>query len=174
VHTIRTVLLIVVAVLALGTTDVFAGGFLKIEGIEGESKDENHDKWIDVLSIDWGMERVEGRFGASRNSWRLEFNDLTVMKAADSATPSLMLKCAKGESVPEVIVDLPLSSDSGEANIRVILYNAVITSVHIGETDAAERPSEHISINFTEVKVIYEGLGRTVEFGWDLRRGRAL
>ena len=25
-----------------------------VVGVDGESKDSNHDKWIDVLSIDWG------------------------------------------------------------------------------------------------------------------------
>ena len=27
--------------------------FAKNDGFDGESKDENHDKWIDVLSVQW-------------------------------------------------------------------------------------------------------------------------
>ena len=32
-------------------------GFMKLGGIEGESTDEGHDKWIDVLSVDFGSHK---------------------------------------------------------------------------------------------------------------------
>lgn len=31
--------------------------FLKIDGIEGESQNANHKKWIDVLSFNWGAQQ---------------------------------------------------------------------------------------------------------------------
>ena len=34
--------------------------FAKYDGVDGESKDANHDKWIDVLSIDWGSHKPGG------------------------------------------------------------------------------------------------------------------
>ena len=46
--------------------------FLKIEGIDGESKSKGHDKWIDVISIDWGMSKP-GRvlIGLTKNGKRV-------------------------------------------------------------------------------------------------------
>ena len=34
--------------------------FAKYDGIDGEAIDVNHDKWIDVLSIDWGAHKPGG------------------------------------------------------------------------------------------------------------------
>ena len=34
--------------------------FAKYDGVDGESADANHDKWIDVLSNDWGSHKPGG------------------------------------------------------------------------------------------------------------------
>ena len=34
--------------------------FAKYDGVDGEAKDSNHDKWIDVLAIDWGSHKPSG------------------------------------------------------------------------------------------------------------------
>ena len=48
----------------LGEEDLDAvnGGaaYIKFDGVDGESKDSNHDKWIDVLSVDWGSNKPGG------------------------------------------------------------------------------------------------------------------
>ena len=168
------VLLVAVALLFLGTTSANAHGFLKIGDIKGESTDEGHEEWIDVLSIDWGFQREQGRSGSSRAPGRLVFRDLTIHKESDSTSPSIMLKCAKGERIPEVTLDLPLENDRGESKIRVILMNAMITSVQVEDEAGGDRPTENISINYTEIKVIYDGVLGMSEFGWDLRGGRGL
>jgi hypothetical protein len=51
-----------------GTDDDVEGfaltAYLKIPTIDGESKDEKHDKWIDVLNVDWGLQAtVRPRLG---------------------------------------------------------------------------------------------------------------
>ncbi len=35
--------------------------FLKIDGIAGESTDDKHKEWIDVLSFSWGDPRAPGQ-----------------------------------------------------------------------------------------------------------------
>ena len=37
-----------------------AAVFAKFDGIDGESEDANHDKWINVLHIDWGAHKPGG------------------------------------------------------------------------------------------------------------------
>ena len=170
----RKVLLVVVAMLALVATDAAAGGFLKIEGINRESTDQDHVGWIEVESWDWGIERSKRTGGGSSpGSSRVDFRDLSFAKLVDSATPMLMLKCAEGSRLREAVLDVPLNGDR-IGKIRLIMSNVQVTSVHVEETAGEDRPSEHISITFTEVKAIYEGSLGTVEFGWDIGRGRAL
>lgn len=52
---------------------LWGAGYLKIDDIPGESKssDDKHDKWIDVLSIDWGAKRA----GAERQSGKMTIKE---------------------------------------------------------------------------------------------------
>ena len=44
-----------IAELSEGELENVTGGaaFVKYDGVDGESSDVNHDKWIDVLSLKW-------------------------------------------------------------------------------------------------------------------------
>ena len=114
------VLLVATVIVACVAVDAGAGGYLKISDIKGESTDEAHQKWIDVLSVDWGFKRETDRAGGGR-SGRLEFHDLVVVKAVDSTSPSLMLKCGapfRAAFIPLV----PLASIGGRG-----LFNQIST-----------------------------------------------
>ena len=53
--------------------------FAKYDGIDGESKDQNHDKWIDVLNLDWGIHKPGGgATGQSRRRGAAVVEDLTL------------------------------------------------------------------------------------------------
>jgi Type VI secretion system effector, Hcp len=54
----KSIAIIIAITLAAGSAD--AAGYMKLGDIKGESNaagDANHDKWIDVLSIDWGSHK---------------------------------------------------------------------------------------------------------------------
>ena len=166
------VLLVVVAVLALASVDAVAGGFLKYEGIDGESKDRQHKGWIDVESWNWGMEQSESMTARSMrgSSGRANFKALVITKKVDSATPRVMRYFAEGTRLREVLFEVSVGGDS-PATLRMVLTNAQVTSVHIEEAAGAGRATEHVSISFTKVKVIHTGPRGSVEFNWDLQSG---
>ncbi len=56
-----------VASLAVTAGGAHAAGYMKLGDIKGESTeagDDKHDKWIDVLSVDWGAQDADGRHNA--------------------------------------------------------------------------------------------------------------
>jgi len=65
--------------------------FLKVEGINGESKNANHKQWIDVFSFNWGA-RQPGNMavGGGGGAGKVNFRDLTVQALIDKATPALL------------------------------------------------------------------------------------
>ena len=68
--------------------------FAKYDGFDGESKDEAHDKWIDVLSIDWGAHRPGGGMtGSSRRRGSAVVEDMTLTIEYEKASPKLQEKC---------------------------------------------------------------------------------
>ena len=171
VKTTRRVLVVVVAVLALVSADAVAGGFLKYEGIDGESKDRQHKGWIDIESWNWGMERSTNMTARSmRGTGGANFKGLVVTKKADSATPVFMRYFAEGTRLGEVLLEVSLGGER-PATFRMVLTNAQVTSVHIEDAAGEGRPMEHISISFTKVKVIHTGPRGSVEFDWDIQSG---
>ena len=171
VKTTRRVLVVVVAVLALVSADAVAGGFLKYEGIDGESKDRQHKGWIDIESWNWGMEQSESTTTRSvRGSGRANFKSLVFSKKVDSATPKFMRYFAEGTRLGEVLLEVSLGGER-PATLRMVLTNAQVTSVHIEDAAGEGRPMEHISISFTKVKVIHTSPRGSVEFDWDIQSG---
>jgi type VI secretion system secreted protein Hcp len=174
VKSTNTIVLLVLALLTLGVGEAFAGGYLKVGDIKGESTDEAHQDWSDVLAWKWSMGRSQGSGGgSSRGGSRIEFGELVVTKKVDAASPVLMLKCADGSRLREATLDVPLEGDRG-AMVRLILFNVQVASVQVSQTTDDGQPSEHISLNYTEVKVIYENEGGPIEFSWDIQRNRGL
>ncbi len=189
---------VIFSILILGTLglsqDAFAAAFVKFDGVDGESSDKDHDKWIDVLSIDFD-----------------DLRKITVSKDIDSSTPKLIEAACKGvESDPGVGIicsgatistppdsrgDLPVEPPIGEVTIDLCkttpgkklqcylqfeLVNVRITSYSIsGSTDGKQVPTENFSLNFEEIKVTYTEFDKkgkkkgNIEYSWKVEEGTA-
>src|SRR5438309_10883689 len=71
--------------------------FLKINGVDGESKDDKHKKEIDVLAWSWGMSNSgSAHAGGGAGAGKVNVQDVSVTKYVDSSSPKLMLACCNG------------------------------------------------------------------------------
>ena len=76
--------------------------FMKIQGIEGESKDSSHKNEIDVLAWSWGMTQSgTGHVGGGSGSGKVNVHDLSFTKYIDKSSPDLMLACCNGKHYGE-------------------------------------------------------------------------
>ncbi|MCA9192384.1 MAG: type VI secretion system tube protein Hcp [Planctomycetales bacterium] len=157
-------------------------GYLKVGEITGESTDEGHQGWINLLSVGTYMTRpmVIGASGSTRHRSSVRLGDLTCIKEVDASTPKLQEALADGTSFPKVCVDLCTSSE-GSQRIPYLtweLANARVTSYSIdATTDGEDLPTEQIAFNFEKIKVTYDRLDKNnkslgkVEFTWNLESG---
>lgn len=133
--------------------------FAKYAGIDGESKDENHDKWIDVLSLDWGVQRPErGVSGHARRRGAVVVEDLTLTIEYEKASPKLLEKCAKGEVIPKLEIELTSTYGGARATyLKYELESVMIASYQVKASgnDEAGPPVVEIGNDFKEVKVSY-------------------
>lgn len=137
--------------------------FIKIDGIDGESKDANHDKWIDILSVDWGaagdpsvagsLARPRRAAGAARRRGDVKLDDITINKGYDASSPKLLEACAKGTYIPKVDVYLMRSSDG--RYLRYELKDVMVTSYSLSSSGAGDVPTESVTLNYAEVKWEY-------------------
>ena len=131
-----------------------AGMFLKIEGIEGESQDSKHKEWIEVLSFGQGVSMPIQGSGPSRTTGDSKHKDISVTKWIDKATPNLMLSSCNGRVFPKVEIDWVSSSDGNTNYMKYTLKDVIVTSVQT-DGDTGERPSESLTLNYTEVEWTY-------------------
>lgn len=133
--------------------------FAKYEGIDGESQDSNHDKWIDVLSIDWGIHKPGGGLtGQSRRRGAAVVEDVTLAVEYEKASPKLMEKCLKGEIIPKLELEQTATYGGSRATyLKYELKNVMVTSCQVNASgnDEAGPPTVVIGNNFEEVKVTY-------------------
>jgi type VI secretion system secreted protein Hcp len=155
--------------------------FLKIDGIPGESSDEKHKDWIEVSNFSWGVSQAASATASSSGgatSERATFQDLSVSKTLDKASPKLAIACASGTHIKEVIVELCRAA--GEDKLKYMEYklsNCIISSIttHGGGGE----PHESLNFNFGKIEWTYTqqkrtdgGGGGNVAAGWDLQTNK--
>src|SRR5207249_4537149 len=105
--------------------------FCKIDEIEGESTDDKHPKWIEVISYKHSMEQPASAASATggRSAERVDMDDFTITKYVDASTPYLALFCCNGKTVKEVKIELCLASGEKHPYKSYLLTNVMVSKV---------------------------------------------
>lgn len=133
--------------------------FAKYDGIDGEAVDSNHDKWIDILSVDWGVHKPGGgTTGQSRRRGGATCEDMTLTIEYEKAGPKLLEKCLEGQVIPKLEIELTATYGGSRCTyLKYELKNVMITSYQTNASgnDDAGPPTLVIGNNFEEIKVTY-------------------
>jgi type VI secretion system secreted protein Hcp len=172
-----------------------AGMFIKFDGVDGESKDADHDKWIDVLSFCQGLSTPGGgATGATRRRGAVVMEDIACSKELDKSSPKIAEAVCKGKVFPKVEIHLT-STYGGDREITYLKYeltNVMVTGYKIcgqnpggnrvnpdGTAGEEEVPTEDFALNFEEIKVTYtenDSKGKkkgNVEYSWKVEEGES-
>ena len=131
--------------------------FLKIEGIPGESTDDAHADWIEILSFNSGVSQsasAAASTGGGASAERADFQDFSIVKELDKATPKLNLFCANGSHIAEVKIELCRAGGEKIKYMEYIMSNVIVSSVSIGG-GGGSLPTESVTFNFGKVEWTY-------------------
>ena len=152
-------------------------GFMNIDGIQGDSTDDAHADWIEILSFSHGLAQDVGGSrsgGGAASAGRVDMSDFTIVKELDSASPLLHLQCCNGKHVPKVEIDLCRSGESKNLFMKYTLEDVLITQVSSGGASGADMPTEQVSFNAGKVLWSYTktdpksgAAGGNVDASWD-------
>lgn len=158
--------------------------FLKIEGIPGESTDDKHKEWIELLSYSHGLSQPASAASATggRTAERVNVEDLSVVKVLDKATPLLHLACCDGRHIPKVEMELCEAGGDKHAYMKYVLEDVIVSGVRPGGSAESgdTKPMEEVSLNFGKISWEYTPLGHAGEpgspqrTGWSLEENRKL
>jgi len=133
--------------------------FAKIGDIEGQSTDQDHDKWINIESISAPISRSieEGATDTARSRGTITMGDIALSRPLDKSSVKLAEACAKGIFIKEVDIHLTTQvKEKEEPYLKYKLKNVIVTSYSFHATaSGSPQPSETITINFTDIEWTY-------------------
>jgi type VI secretion system secreted protein Hcp len=132
--------------------------YLKLPKIDGECKEEKHDKWIEVDSTSYGVSRTipHDAKGAQRSSGETQLSDLMITKQADRSSCKVQKAVSDGTFMDEVTLHLCSTiNNENVVNFEYKFKDVVITSYSFGGS-SGNQASESLSLNFTTMEVNYK------------------
>jgi type VI secretion system secreted protein Hcp len=152
--------------------------FIKVDGIEGESTDDKHSGWIEVLSCDVKVSQKISSTASSAggaSAERADFADFSFVKQIDGSSPKLALACADGTHINNITIEF---CRAGTEKIKFMEYR--LTNCLISEVEMVARgdfPVEKVNINYGKITWTYTRQNRqgggargNVSSGWDLQK----
>ena len=109
--------------------------FLKIDGIPGESTDDKHKDWIEIMSYSSGVTQMsagERSTGGAATGGRCSHQDISIVKGMDKASPTLNLYCCQGKHIPNVVIELCRATGNKEKYMEYKMEDVIISSVSVG------------------------------------------
>lgn len=142
-----------VALPAIGL-GIGADYFLQIDDITGESVDEQHKGWIELLSYSWGAASSStAAAGAGAAAARSTFSALNFMTPLSAASPSLFLATMDGRHIASAVLEGVRSGETRAVFLRLSMSDVVVTSYQT--SGSQELPTDSASLTFAKVTYSY-------------------
>jgi len=128
--------------------------FLRIDGIQGDSKQAGHEDEIELLSFSWGVTNAPTTTGAAAGSGvsKPRLSDLSVTKFSDKASPALFRACASGQHVKTVT--LTCRRTDGQDYFKIELVDVLVSDYVVGghaNSDTEDVPLDQVSLHFQKI-----------------------
>ena len=162
------------------TVNIATDMYLWIDGVRGESTDDRHGDWIEIVSFDSKVSMAgSGAASGGSSAPVAEFSEITVGKVIDKATPLLHLYCCRGQHISQVVIEFCRAMGEKQVYMKYTLTNVIVSAVG-PVTVAPSSQLEQVSFRFARIEWEYTPTGttgrpgETVQEGWDLETNRRL
>lgn len=130
--------------------------YMKIDGIDGDATHENHKKWLDIMSLQWGVGRaIMTAAGSAKNREASEpsISDVVVTKVMDTSSVKLFTEACTGKEGKKAVIHLVTTGSPGQLYMEYTLSSVLISGYSMSTN--GDRPTESISLNFTKLETKY-------------------
>lgn len=130
--------------------------FLKLDGIDGESVDDKHKSWIQLLSWSWGGSQTSSVSGTGGSgAGKASLQDLAITTHFDKATPKLYKSMLLGTHTPNGHIECVKAGADGKPYLKIDLKEMFVSSLQTGGSSGEEIPIVSITFTYNEIKVDY-------------------
>ena len=150
--------------------------FLKLDGIDGESRDSKHKGEIEIESFSWGASNSgSAAHGAGGGAGKVSMQDFSFVTRVSKASPKLFLACASGQHIRSGLLTVRRAGERQEEFLKVTMTDVLVSSWQQQGSAGDEVPTDQVSMNFAKIKVEYTeqsstgASGETTSAGWDVK-----
>lgn len=156
---------------------------LKIDGIDGESVIDGHEKWVDILAWSMGMNQSGTTHTATGGGGgKVSVSDLTLTKYVDIATPDLIKACTSGRHIKEAkMVVRKAGGAKPVPYFNLTMWEIIVSSYNTGGAEGdRDRIQETLTFNFARFEIEYQQQDEkgnkkgSNKAGWDIAKNKAV
>jgi len=123
--------------------------FLKLDGIKGEAQDKTWKDQMDVLAWSWGVSNSgTTHMGSGSGSGRASFQDLSITKWVDKASPVMTQYATNGKHIATGQLVCRKAGGTQMEYIILDIKDIIVTSQSLGGSGGEDRLTENVSLNF--------------------------
>lgn len=156
--------------------------YLKITGIDGESKDSKNKGWIELESWSWGVAQTgSGHTGGGSGAGKASAQDFHFVMKINKASPKLMLACANGQHFTDATLIARKAGKDQQEFLKIKLQQILVSSYQTGGANSSDIvPVDQVSLNFAKMNIDYKEqqpdgtLGGTTSAGRDFNANKDL
>ena len=140
--------------------------FLKLDGIAGESADENHTGWIQLMSFSTGASQVTSVAGTGGSgAGKADLADFSIMKYLDKATAPIFKALVMGTHIKTGSVEAVKAGAGGKPFLKYEFQEMFVTNQQLSAS--SEIPTESVSFSYNQIKIEYstqneQGITQTI------------
>ena len=151
--------------------------FLKIDGIDGESRDAKHKGEIEIESFSWGASSPQASTpGGGGAAGRVTMQDFTFTTTVTKASPKLLLALVERRRIKTALLTVRRAGGQQQDFLKVTMSDVAISSWK--QEAGAELPMDNVSMNFGKLQIAYTGQrpdgtpDETVTATWDAKNSK--
>jgi len=131
--------------------------FLKIDGIDGDSRDEKHKGWVEVDGFSNSVSNMSqmGSGKGGSGAIRPDFQDSTFTKTCDKSSPNFAAFCAGGKHIPEIKVEFCATYNDEQKVYLAYKFNDCLISSASMSGMQDQQPVESVSFNYAKIEWKY-------------------
>jgi len=159
--------------------------FIKIDGIPGESSDDKHKDWIEIISFSHEMTQPASATASTAGgatAERVNIGEFKIVHNLDKASPKLYDACCRGKHIKDVTIEMCRAGGDKVKYMEIKLEQVLVS--HVGTSGSSSSssgfPVEEVSFSFGKISWTYtqqkrsDGAGGgNVNAGWDLTANKA-
>ncbi len=153
--------------------------YMKIDGIDGKVTAKDHEKWIEVDSIQWGVSRaISSAVGAAkdREASQPSISEMNVMKDMDETSPHIFTEACIGKSKKVKIHWCGTNNNKIQTFMEYELEDCIVSGYSVSAS--GEQSSESLSLSFNKLTMKFtphDNTGRAlspIPTGYDMVTGK--